>query len=457
VTASGSWANASKTTTLTFRATIGSTTVDKVFTLTKANAGAAGTAGTDGTRGTVVGQGQAYGISDSSWSNGHANRVVSNIINGASLTTTLASTALNKIGDTVTLSNGTTYAETRIWSGTAWATVGVVVVGNLFVNGTISGSQINSTGMDSGPSHEFQVDNTTGQVTSTKFFGYNANFGNTFDPTKPTAKFTAYSGGSANCVEIKTPYSAGATSGLALLAESNGTASTAHAFRGLWNKQGSSSNPGRGVNNAAYSSGLVGVANGNAFYAEAGTVGPFTGSHEVAVKPRMTFTPGDIAIDDECLLRNGLSNTFFSVKRSSRPFEVGAIGAITYKVGRLNRQALLAASPGELTVDKRGMVSGPPEFEAIKNRFHLAQVNSLGEGQINVVGEGGNIALGDFIMASSAPGKGMRQPSARLTFEDGIERVVQVFCNFTVAKAREDVSFESPDEVKTIACTYHCG
>jgi hypothetical protein len=61
-----------------------------------------------------------------------------------------------------------------------------------------------------------------------------------------------------------------------------------------------------------------------------------------------------------------------------------------------------------------------------------------------VCGENGNIQAGDLIVSSSIPGKGMRQA-------DDIIR------SYTVAKARESVTFDSPTQVKMIACIYHCG
>jgi hypothetical protein len=42
------------------------------------------------------------------------------------------------------------------------------------------------------------------------------------------------------------------------------------------------------------------------------------------------------------------------------------------------------------------------------------------------------------------PGKGMKQDDDLLH-------------NYTVAKARENVTFSSPTEVKQIVCSYHCG
>ena len=46
--------------------------------------------------------------------------------------------------------------------------------------------------------------------------------------------------------------------------------------------------------------------------------------------------------------------------------------------------------------------------------------------------------------SAGVPGKGMRQ-------SDDIVR------SYTVAKAREDVTFSDPTEVKMVACIYLCG
>lgn len=126
-------------------------TLTKVQTFAKSKAGADGadgTSGTDGARGSLIGNAYGqYGISDSSWSDGHANRTINNMLTGASLTTTLATTSHLRIGDMVTESNGTSFSEQRFWSGSAWLVPGVVISGNAIVGGTISGgANLNITG-----------------------------------------------------------------------------------------------------------------------------------------------------------------------------------------------------------------------------------------------------------------------------------------------------------------------
>lgn len=103
------------------------------FTVSKARQGTAGTNGTNGTNGSNGTRGSvtAY-ASGSAWSDSTANSAI--------LTFTGSSTLV--VGDTVTISNGTNFAQTRYWSGSAWVTPGVVIDGNLLVNGTISGNKI---------------------------------------------------------------------------------------------------------------------------------------------------------------------------------------------------------------------------------------------------------------------------------------------------------------------------
>jgi hypothetical protein len=84
-----------------------------------------------------------------------------------------------------------------------------------------------------------------------------------------------------------------------------------------------------------------------------------------------------------------------------------------------------------------------PRYQTIYDNNDVIIINSLGEGLVNVCGEGGNIEIGDLITTSSIPGKGMKQAD-------------DLMHNYTVAKAREAYTFTG-NEVVQIACTYHCG
>lgn len=218
-----------------------------------------------------------------------------------------------------------------------------------------------------------------------------------------------------------------------------GTASTAggnnHGVRGL-NINGNGSG-----NNTA---GLVGAANGYDFYADGtGTnYGPFTGTHDALTDPSDTFTVGDIVIDTQLVRRNGISSAITLVKTSTSANQKAALGVICAEQHPFenNIPAVYMAGFDEET----GLPVPTAEYAVDKETYNLVAVNALGEGQINVCGEGGDIEAGDLIVTSSLAGKGMKQ-------SDDIVRAI------TVAKARESVTFASPTEVKQIACIYLCG
>ena len=80
-----------------------------------------------------------------------------------------------------------------------------------------------------------------------------------------------------------------------------------------------------------------------------------------------------------------------------------------------------------------------------KNDYKLMAVNAVGEGQINVVKENGNIAKGDLIVCSSTAGKGMKQTGEAVK-------------SFTVARARSAVTWASSEtDVRLVPCIYLCG
>ena len=196
------------------------------------------------------------------------------------------------------------------------------------------------------------------------------------------------------------------------------------------------------VGSRVQTSGLIGAANGFDFYAEgAGSnYGPFTGAHDCLVANDETVSIGDLVVDLSCIARRGLSNTLFSVETSSNSNQAAVLGVIVSSNGPLSNQQP-AAFIEEMTEDGIVMSS---DYESAKNNYQLMAVNAVGEGQINLVGEAGNLAAGDLIVTSSTAGKGMKQG-------DNITR------SHTVARVRESVSFSSTNEVKTAACIYLCG
>jgi hypothetical protein len=172
------------------------------------------------------------------------------------------------------------------------------------------------------------------------------------------------------------------------------------------------------------------------FYASGAGInyGPFTGGHDGLVEANAIFDAGDIIVDVRLAHRHNISNTIFINELSSAPVQKAVVGVAvgpSQPLGFYNTPAALQKMD-------------PREYMDLAEQYDRFAFNAVGEGQVNVCGEGGDISAGDLIVTSSIRGKGMKQ-------QDDIVRA------HTVAKARESVSFGSPDEVKQIACIYLCG
>lgn len=167
-----------------------------------------------------------------------------------------------------------------------------------------------------------------------------------------------------------------------------------------------------------------------------GGVGPFTGSHDALIPNGVSMTPGDIVVDTSVAAKATISDVITHVSLSSSVSQKSVLGVYV-----ADSDSRVPFSMGEF--EGKDLVA-KPEFASVLSANKVILVNSVGEGQINVCGEGGNIEIGDLIVTSSIPGKGMKQ-------SDDLVR------SCTVAKAREAVTFSSPTEVKQIACTYHAG
>lgn len=349
-----------------------------------------------------------------------------------------ASTQVNNLGS---LAFANSIAADQIGAGTLAA--GVAYVGSINANnittGTLSSASIAITG-DSG--WALNVVPGQAQVSYRTLNGYRIQASYGAAPGSATISATGYAAP-------------------AILGVNNSGQSTGHGVRGqstsyaTWTPPtgipGGGSTP---VTTSTVASGLVGCASGYDFYAEGGgtNYGPFTGAHDVLVALTDVIDVGDIVIDVECVARNGLSNTIFRVARSSSPCQKAAVGVLVLYSGMLADHV-----PAAFMLERSVVTSdiGPsfdavtvevisPDYDAVKNLYLRGAANALGEGQINVCGEGGDIAAGDWIVTSSTPGKGMRQADDLLH-------------NYTVARARESCTFTIAGEVKTIACIYVCG
>lgn len=167
------------------------------------------------------------------------------------------------------------------------------------------------------------------------------------------------------------------------------------------------------------------VGGGKAYFQ--GGTGAFTGFHDGLLPKDQAFEIGDIVVDVDIAVKHDINSVLTTVSVSNTSSQKGVIGVIS------------AARNLDDTLEL------PYDLWWFYEQTHrVLEVNALGEGQINVCGEGGNMEIGDLVVTSSIPGKGMRQA-------DDIIR------SYTVAKVRENVTFDSPDQVKQVACIYLCG
>jgi hypothetical protein len=228
-------------------------------------------------------------------------------------------------------------------------------------------------------------------------------------------------------------------SGLGLLGTAVNTGSTNHGIRG----QNLANNGGTAT------SGLVGVANGYDFYADgAGTnYGPFTGAHDVLIPVGTIIPVGNIVCDIKLIIAKNISNTVFEVAQSTSANQV-PIGVMVTNNGLLaNSKPAAFIEKYDFSIVNGCVISVPVmclEYDANKDLYDYCGANAVGEGQVYVCGESGNIAVGDLIVTSSVAGVGMKQ-------SDNIVR------NITVAKAREAVTFTDTATPVLVACIYLCG
>lgn len=167
-----------------------------------------------------------------------------------------------------------------------------------------------------------------------------------------------------------------------------------------------------------------------AFYATAGVYGPFTGSHDGLLAKENEIEIGDVVVTAEIVARHGVSDTLRRIERSTFRQDPAAVGVLAIR------------RPIDLWHTRFAALPGWPPLWMIA-AFDHAIMNGLGEGQINVCGQGGPIRRGDLLVTSDVPGKAMRQAD-------------DVMRSCTIARADEDADL-GPDQVAMIACIYTCG
>ena len=327
--------------------------------------------------------------------------------------------------------------------------------------GKITTNTLNASAIQTGTLSASQI--ATGSMSADRISGgtivgstiKTANTGARIEISTSDNKLKGYNASGTAIVEL------GGTTG-SVYANGNGGAAAIYGnggsnFGGYFiSSQGSSAGAATGVGsgscnglkgeNSGVAGGYVGTSSGYAFYAYAGGTGsaPFTGAHEGLLPLNTTCEEGDIVVDVVCVSRSGISNTIFEVAPTTQANQKGVVGVFVKDNGLLADDEVVAAFGVSFDEDDNVTLANSAEYEAAKNNYNIVAINALGEGQINVCGEGGNIEAGDLIVASNMRGKGMKQA-------DDIIR------GYTVAKARESVTFTSADEVKQIACIYVAG
>lgn len=169
------------------------------------------------------------------------------------------------------------------------------------------------------------------------------------------------------------------------------------------------------------------------FYASNTGYLPFTGAHEGLIDSSYgNIEQGDIVVDVSVINIANISNAICMMELSSKPNQKSASGVLVSRI-KLDANNMPAGLDDE------------PETALLALNHDLISFNALGEGAMNVCGEGGDIDIGDLITTSNIAGKGMKQLD-----QDN-------FKPYTVAQSRQKVTFDSPEQVKQIAVYYKCG
>lgn len=179
-----------------------------------------------------------------------------------------------------------------------------------------------------------------------------------------------------------------------------------------------------------------------------GGIAPFTGCHNGMMLKGTTAVPGDIVVDTGVIVAtSGVTDTLTEVTPSTTANQKAAIGvfaAISTQTPYILQVPVVVPVWQEDEWVDTVEYELNPIYQPIVDTHDYIAINSVGEGQINVCAENGNIEIGDLIVTSSIPGKGMKQA-------DDIVR------STTVARSRENVTFASSTDVQQIACIYLCG
>lgn len=181
-----------------------------------------------------------------------------------------------------------------------------------------------------------------------------------------------------------------------------------------------------------------------AYYVTSGAAYPFTAGHDgLQLLSESIPEVGDLMVDVAIFAAPSVNDSITQMSVSTSANQKGVIGVFTGVCGN----EFVPASLGYYIEGEQGCQNNfvmKSEYATVYDTYRPIGVNAIGEGKINVCGQGGDIAVGDFIVASDMAGKGMKQSN-------------DVFHSYTIAKARQAVTFSSPTDVQMIACIYMGG
>ncbi len=189
---------------------------------------------------------------------------------------------------------------------------------------------------------------------------------------------------------------------------------------------------------------------------------PFTGIHNAMTPTNIGrfLEEGDLLVcDDSVLVNVNDSVPVVSLSKDEKCKKVigvmGSYNRMTVTEMFESYKGLIAKYRSEENPDNEWTEKGK-QLLASYAKYKQCEINSVGEGGINVCDAGGDIEIGDYLCSSSVSGKAMKQDD-------------DILHNYTVAKAMQDVVWENEvvgkngcyekngHKWKMIGCTYHCG
>jgi hypothetical protein len=397
----------------------------------------------------------AYAVGYGGSSNGAATFLVTRTANDSSAPTDAEVIAvINRppvAGDIVTVSynagnNAVVYRYT-----TTWITQATYITGSLIVDNTITGDKVVANTISVG-----KIQNNTSSLFNSYItfgLGTNVSIGGYMAGGAFTSSNISYSGLLAANTAGGDGFGAGTTStnvngsAIGAVGYANSTFSTYRTRGIIGNGESGGIFQTGGANTiqtavtaeirlARYTGGVS-----YAYYIISGAAYPFTAGHDgLQLLTEAVPDIGDIMVDVQLIAADSIENTITQMSPCSSVNQNGAIGVF---VGVSGADFVPAALGMSVPDDKGALLDFvfKPEYANTYDTYRPIAVNAIGEGKINVCGQGGDIAIGDLIACSNMLGKGMKQN------DDTIH-------SYTVAKSREAVTFSSPTEVKQIACIY---